>query len=123
MPTFNIFVNVWRATAPPPGAPASTLTANLMMGLSRTNETLIESLASQLSYMYVLLPKGVDVRGWWDGSTGDYIEAPAGSSRFYAVNAVDDVSKGFPSEYRVAFCQQVTDPLALFGIPFPVPLP
>lgn len=32
----------------------------------------------------------------------DYLECPAGSGRWYYVNNVDDVAKGFSNEYRMA---------------------
>lgn len=121
--TAPIVVNIWRYASPPPAAPVSTTAANLMMGLRRSNITLIESVAAFSSFLYLCVAKGYDIRGWWDGSGGDYVEAPAGTNRYYQVMAVDDVGKGFSNEYRIAFMQQVTQPFALFGIPFPVPLP
>jgi len=56
----------------------------------------------------LLLPAGSDIRDWacWDGlamDKPDLVEVPRDTGRFYTVALVDDVAKGFPNEYRIAF--------------------
>lgn len=60
--------------------------------------------------MSLLLPKGVDVRGresW--GAALDQVECPPGSNRWYCVTGVDDVGKGYPNEYRLAYIQAIIE--------------
>jgi hypothetical protein len=57
--------------------------------------------------MFLLLPPGTDIRSGVLG-TADDVEVPAGSGRFYEVEFVDDVGKGFANEYRVALLIQTT---------------
>ena len=52
--------------------------------------------------MSLLLPKGADIRGPQDTVSIDMVEVPVGSARWYWVNFVDDVAKGFANEYREA---------------------
>lgn len=61
--------------------------------------------------MYLLLPALTDVRCAVCGAPPDVIEVPAGSGRCYFVSFVDDISKGFASEHR----------LALLVFPWPMP--
>jgi hypothetical protein len=68
----------------------------------------------------LLLPAGTDIRDWacWDGlamDQPDVVEAPRGTGRYYTVIQVDDVAKGFPNEYRVAFIAK--------GAYWPIPIP
>ncbi len=55
--------------------------------------------------MLLLLPKLTDVRDSWSTSPGhgDIVVCPAGTTRSYYVEYVDDVAKGFLNEYRVAY--------------------
>jgi hypothetical protein len=69
--------------------------------------------------MFLLLPQGADVRVFFNtGGGGDTIEVPSSSGRFYEVVAVDDVSKGFPTEFRIAFIV----PITAWGL-WPTPIP
>jgi hypothetical protein len=68
--------------------------------------------------MWLLLPRGTDVRSNVNAPLPDVAEVPAGSKRFYDVVAVDDVSKGFPSEYRVARLEQ-SQPAGAWPAPMP----
>ncbi len=56
----------------------------------------------------------------------DIVECPSGSGRWYAVGIVDDVAKGFPNEYRMAFlsklCDTVDSPNNV-GSNWPIPIP
>jgi hypothetical protein len=120
LPTLNLTVNVWHGTNFPPNVEDATYDCNLQFAQHSKAD-----IATQLLYssMYLLLPKGTDIRGAWDGLNPDTVEVPAGTGRYYIVLFVDDVGKGFANEYRVAAINQVNDPQATFGIPFPVPLP
>jgi hypothetical protein len=54
--------------------------------------------------MFILLPKGTNVQDFDSANLNlcDIIECPAGSRRWYFIEWVDDVAKGFPTEYRAA---------------------
>jgi hypothetical protein len=53
--------------------------------------------------MTLLLPPGSDIRDGLTSTGYDAVEVPSGSGRYYTVIFVDDVGKGFPNEYRMAF--------------------
>jgi hypothetical protein len=77
-------------------------------------------------FFQLLLPAGTDVRDLSNAITPDVAQVPAGSGRWYGINYVDDVGKGFANEYRIAFCQKIyeaLDPLAYPGLFWPVPIP
>ena len=74
----------------------------------------------------LLVPAGTDVRDNGNASGYDVIDCPAGSGRYYAVISVDDMSKGFPTEYRlVAMAKAVrfNDPTEFAGLFWPTPIP
>jgi hypothetical protein len=52
--------------------------------------------------MSLLLPKLTDIRGGQDTAAADQVEVPAGSGRYYQVQIVDDIGKGWPNEHRTA---------------------
>lgn len=122
IPTFNLTCNVWHAGTQPPAAPSATFNCNLQFAL-KAKVDIANLPTTPASLMYLLLPKSTDIRGKWGAANGDVVECPAGTHRFYSVQLVDDVGKGFSNEYRVAGMVQVTNPAAAFGIAFPVPLP
>lgn len=77
-------------------------------------------LNAPIKEMYLMLPALTDIRSPMNALMPDYVEVPAGTGRWYIVNFVDDVWKGYPTEYRVALMLQ-TFPA---GGPFwPVPIP
>lgn len=94
----------------------------VMIGGINTSTTIMIS-----HEMELLVPKLTDIQCDWNlsGQT-DTIECPAGSHRFYRVDNVDDVAKGFANEYRIVWMNYLmqgqtfvdTGPIAA-----PVPLP
>jgi hypothetical protein len=62
-----------------------------------------------LECMSLLVPKLTDIRGPQDVVINDVVAVPAGSGRWYGVNAVDDIGKGYPNEHRSA---------TIFALPF-----
>ncbi len=128
-PTFNLLANVWRVngTVGAYGAPDLTVMCNLSQG-RRTMLGLIPAAGHPAPWIFneLLVPKLTDIRALWNGVVEDLIECPAGSKRFYGVEQVDDVGKGFPNEYRlVIMLYQKDGNNTLGGGPFaaPVPLP
>jgi len=81
---------------------------------------MVPQASSANAAVQVLLPPHTDVRPALRSNVGgDYIEVPSGSGRFYVVYQVEDVMKGFPTEYRWAGCRQLWDDQ---GVPVP-PIP
>lgn len=52
--------------------------------------------------MSLLLPLQTDIRGLQDTVSQDMVEVPAGSGRWYSVQIVDDIGKGYANEHRSA---------------------
>lgn len=76
--------------------------------------------------MSLLLPALTDVRSFMISANPDLVEVPRTSGRWYEVITVDDMSKGFPSEYRLAQIGQVSeysDSINYPGLFWPVPMP
>lgn len=59
--------------------------------------------------MQLCLPALTDIRGFEENALNglDQVECPAGSGRYYCVNSVDDVGKGYVNEYRCALIQAI----------------
>lgn len=55
-----------------------------------------------IAAMSLLVAAHTDIRGPQDVSSFDIVEVPAGSGRWYWCAAVDDISKGYPTEHRYA---------------------
>lgn len=78
--------------------------------------------------MYLLLPALTDIRdaACASGYT-DIVEVPDGSGRWYSVEYVDDVAKGFTNEYRVAVLSKAFDDGYVSnhfpGLKWPSPIP
>jgi len=75
----------------------------------------------------LLLPIGTDIRDQFcdPGVFGDIVEVPSGSGRWYYVNGVEDVGKGFDNEYRIALLYKIGHyaPWIDLGIPWwPAPI-
>jgi len=103
-PTLNLVCNIFKqhdlSTGPPTAVPTyPNVECNLQFGKKTHGQT--------FGGHYILLPKGTDVQDRTNTTpqTVDLIECPSGSQRFYVVVEVDDVSKGFPTEYRTAECE------------------
>lgn len=121
LPTFNLACNIWKqhviATGPPI-APAdlALVPCNLQYGKKGHN--------IGIEGMWLLVPKGTNLEDGIGNDNIDIVECPAGSQRWYGVFWVDDVSKGFPTEYRSAELrhpnQFATDPTPwAWPIPYP----
>lgn len=82
---------------------------------------------SPLSVATVLLvPKLTDIRDSQCGGPADLVQFPSGSGRWYIVQNVDDVAKGFSNEFRTAVIVKVSqflDPIEFAGLFWPVPIP
>lgn len=122
VPNFNLTCNIWTRTLPPPGnAPRLTSPCNLQYSKKLTTKGDNVTGARNMS-MWLLLPAMTDVRGPLTEVAfiaSDYVECPAGSSRWYQVVAVDDVSKGFASEYRCALIEQIQSGALVWPVPMP----
>ena len=131
LPTFNLDVNLWTAPAVVTAPPTRTFKAGLARG-ERVIELFPAYTVGYYSYrspMQLLCPKGTDIYPNEPGAFADLVEVPAGSGRYYAVWYVDDVGKGFPNEYRMAWlCAWSADIARFSGNPwaaavFPRPIP
>jgi hypothetical protein len=120
LPNFNLQVNIYRHGNRPPSAPDLTVTGALLFPrsvayyLCTFSEPGVQTVQCNLG-MFLLLPKGTDIRSQNAPAGRDYAEVPAGSGRYYAVYMVDDVGKGYATEYRraiVVMCAPFTFPLA-----------
>jgi len=118
LPTFNISVNIQDGGIVPPLGPPR-LTLNGQLRAPHANNALIIPAAGATSTMVLLLPPGTDIRDPWSLpiNNSDWVEAPAGTGRWYRVAFVDDIGRGFPNEHRFAILQKV------FGVPWPTPIP
>lgn len=126
IPTFNLECNVWHAAAYPPAPPAIAGQPCALMHSKKNPLDLsvaygITATPFYAYPMFLLLPALTDVR---DQSVGgvDVIECPAGSGRFYFVNNVDDVAKGYVNEYRVAVLLKWTTEDG-GPVDWPIPIP
>lgn len=115
-PTLNLICNVWyNQFGHPLLGPPPTL-ANVPCQL-RVGELVGPSPPAAARQVWICFAAGTDIaanpRGLFP--IGDLIELPAGTGRYYRVDWVEDVGRGFPNQYRVAESHQ--DP------PWPVPTP
>lgn len=122
LPTFNLNFNLWRAynfsTSPMPPIAPPTLTTGCQLrptltALQQNNN------APGGPTAVLLVPKLTDIRPVRSPIVGDMVEVPAGSGRFYHVQAVEDRAKGFANEHRVAVLEQILQTAG--GWPFPTP--
>jgi hypothetical protein len=131
VPTFNLTVNLWRRPALVAAAPTLVFSGNLSFGKRVMYQTGVNAFQTILSPPSELLcPKLTDIYAWnAAGQFSDCVEVPAGSGRYYSVNHVEDVAKGFANEYRLAIIMQLNTASALLttnpwvaGL-WPVPTP
>ncbi len=74
----------------------------------------------------LLLPPLTDIRSAVISVQTDMVEIPSGSGRWYTVQAVDDIGKGFTNEHRAAIVTQASqyiDATDFPGLFWPVPMP
>jgi hypothetical protein len=128
-PNFNLTAHIYRVngTAGVYGTPDVVSPCSLSMG-KRVLAPFSKAAGVPAPYFHteILFPKLTDVRGFWNGVTQDLIEVPAGSKRFYFVEQIDDVGKGYGNEYRLCLAFQNQSGASGFPagpIPMPVPLP
>jgi hypothetical protein len=55
----------------------------------------------------LLVAKGTDIRDKYTQPGTHYVEVPLASGRFYKIDLVDDVARGFTNEYRIAIIRKV----------------
>lgn len=125
LPTFNLKCNVWKqydvTQNPPVGAPTyADVPCNLQYA-KKFHGNLGPA-------VHLLVPKGTNVQDYtgFNENFGDIVECPAGTKRWYAIETVDDVSKGFETEYRACTLRKITDlfsGLAVQAWFWPVPYP
>lgn len=130
VPTFNLTCAIWwrqdstRNVFNPLAPNLINVPCNLQMGPKKAWPW-----ATGQHTMYCLLPALTNVRSSFCygpfGPFYDVLECPQGSRRYYMVYDVDDVSKGFPTEYRVAFITwaagQFQHDVTLQFVPIPIP--
>jgi hypothetical protein len=120
LPTFNLTCNIWTGSvgaypplSPPTGSPRiAAQPCGLAHGKLSSKVAPIGSsfLSISVGVMQLLLPKGTDVRGIESNTAAvDLVECPAGTGRYYFVQSVDDVGKGFVNEYRLAFMTSIVE--------------
>jgi len=116
LPTFNLEVRIWRSGNPTTNPPDVTTICNLALG-KRTGLGVAntDTNASNIGGMWLLLPKGTDIRDLKDATGPDVVEVPGGTGRFYDVCWVDDAGLGFANEHRFA--------VIVGKSPWPVPFP
>ena len=73
---------------------------------------------TQASTILLLVPKLTDIRMLGNANQPDIVEVPPGTGRFYHVNAVDDVAKGFANEYRAASLRSANDVAGCWPTPY-----
>lgn len=116
IPEMPLAINIWRAGTLVSAPPDVVSVCNLAYG-KRVSILDEGATFGSISYIgaWVLLPKLVDVRDSTMPGGADQVEIPAGSRRYYMVDYVDDLGKGFPNEHRFAFCSKLA--------PWPSPAP
>ena len=73
----------------------------------------------------VLCPPATDLRDALCSSASfDLLEIPSASGRWYIVNYVDDIARGFPNQYRLGILEKLNINSPVSGVPFwPSPIP
>lgn len=130
LPTFNLAVSIWRTgwVASNYATPDVSTMGNLSPGkVVSMNRGASLNTAVAAFVMELRLPKLTDIRAAYQANnTEDLVEVPAGSKRFYEVQYVDDIGKGFTNEHRLAVILFTggTQTFADIGaVAVPVPLP
>ena len=105
LPTFNLECRIIDYTHTPP-TPTHRLRVECQLRAPGTNVGFLNYSTNALNGgMFLLLPPLVDIRdNYWNPNTisGDWVEVPADSGRYYRCIWVDDIAKGFHNEHRFA---------------------
>jgi len=128
LPTFNLVCGLFAGPWP---VGASRLTPDCNLAMGRRSQVQYPSLgdpgeSSASVYVLLLLPAFTDVRSRVLSNDADFVEVPLGSGRWYRVEWVEDIGKGFDNEHRAAGLLQVSEYLDAFlypGLFWPVPMP
>ena len=118
IPTFNLQCHVWH------GLPSGTVPSTppdigflacqlrwLGRGPAEIVSVPVDVQANWQTGLTLLVPALTDLRDLMSGTFEDVVEAPAGSGRIYQIKYVDDVAKGFPNEYRIAYLAKTVWPV------------
>jgi hypothetical protein len=101
LPTFNLACAVYDFGTAPAGPPRiASVPCQLRAPLHvSTNPSAVFGSGSG---WVLAVPKLTDLRDFFNAAGNDTVECPVGSGRFYNLDIVDDVAKGFSNEYRIA---------------------
>lgn len=111
----DIYDNV--GTVPPTAAPR-VANVNCQLRFLRSQFAQLADNGRGVSTMLLLVNPGTDIRMTWGFNLPDLVEVPSGTGRWYVVNAVDDVAKGFPNEYRAASISSTNFTIATWIPPY-----
>jgi len=128
LPAFNLDVNVFTG----PWATKAfrfLVKGNLALGKRVTGQKQSGATSTPIYLGYsplLLVPPFTDIRDGSCANNPDFVEVPAGSSRFYEVGWVDDIGKGFSNEHRYAEIYKVFQGVGggpFTGVFWPTPIP
>lgn len=131
LPDFNLTVNIFNRAPFPPVSPRVVTTGNLAFSKRVAQQTNFWNQNEFTITPYLLLPALTDIRdnSGFGGSaaSADIVEVPAASGRFYLVDSVDDIGKGFPNEHRCAILSKAYADVGgtgtFPGVLWPIPMP
>lgn len=128
VPTFNLKCNVYDGPWVSKVLRIADLECNLALGRRvQQLEQDFFGFGRGAASPCLLVPAGSDVRDLSQNiAHPDLIEVPSGSGRWYTVNLVDDVGKGFDNEYRIVAMAKISqsyDTSAYPGLAWPIPMP
>jgi hypothetical protein len=119
IPTFNMFCDIYTGIggAYPPLGLVGGVPRNPGVRCALAHGRLSSKVAPSgtgfgelpITVMQLMVPAGTDIRGFENDALNglDQVEVPVGSGRWYCVTSVDDVGKGYPNEYRLAYVQAI----------------
>lgn len=113
VPTMLLDCNIWHPPNGPPGLP--DLTVKCQLRYPGTQSTGQDPSAGWVFLWEALFPPRTAVNDSYTTPGSDLVEIPAGTGRLYTVMMVDDVARGFPNEYRIAYIMKQA--------PWPTPIP
>jgi hypothetical protein len=106
LPNLPLLCRVWRGESDINGDPdIDDLKCQLVFLQTEVSTAQFVDLESPV-FLHLFVAKGTDLRTWINWATNDRVEVPKLSGRFYTVEMVDDVAKGFPNEFRCAVLRQ-----------------